>query len=969
MPAKKQYAVPSPEAIFRKKKNIITSLDNINLDDYSADLDLLEELIQEEMYEKSEKSLYSFFINFWNTFDPQPLVNNWHIQCLCEHIQAALNREIRRLIINIPPRSCLVPSTIVQLSNGQCIQIKDIEPGMEVISTDGIKLNKNKVLDKWSVGIKKVLKLTFNDGNYLKCTPEHKILTPDGFIKASDLLLHDIVYNHAELPIQSDFYLDLDDAFLLGLWIAEGFKTNKSHFAFANDTPEIINKAISIAESKGWRYRYDKEFTHRFINPEGEIKGAGIKGSIRQWLETYLPDSEYPSNCYDVRIPSCIFRASREAKIEFLNAFIACDGWIDTHSGKIATEVASENLAKDIYRLFKQLGYNPTLKTRHRKHTYAPQGKVNCATHYSCTISRNKDLQKAKSDFNFYHKQIKLLSIKEKNRSNERELPTKYLTSSNSYTKALQKHRFAGSNILYDDKYNYSKKEQYLNGLRFVEITNIEQVPDEECFDIEVENDHTFFADNIAVSNSKSTTASIASPVWQWLKHPDEKFWLVSHSEKLYAQNIGYARKILDHPTYKNRWCNPKEEDYYRFSLEGVDRVTRVENSEGGYLLGGSPGAKVLGMGYTVAILDDLLDSQESNSREAVEGVNSWYTQTFLNRTNDVNNDVIILVMQRLAEDDITDYVMKTYPEQDWFLLNLPAKYDPTRTFVSPIGFNDRRKVRNQLLDPVRLPDHFLVTQAKNPIIYNTRYQQNPTAGGDGNLVKAEWIQEENIKPITYSVQICVWDLNITETPESDYTVGLVIGKHEDEYHIIDMWRKQVDIPQQLDAIKRLHRKYPKAIVGIEARANGHAAMSLLKREIPEIYAFEPRKFGGKKEARLGSVLPYFRDKKVFIYNPFFEDNKLEDSYSADQIIKELKGFPLASTDDIVDCVGYGIAYLAEYGQENTALISNGNKITIFEEDYVEEKEAERIQKLNLLNYEFSQENIPTRDFIQNLNW
>ena len=33
------------------------------------------------------------------------LVDGWHIDCLCEHMEALLRRQIRKLIINISPRS------------------------------------------------------------------------------------------------------------------------------------------------------------------------------------------------------------------------------------------------------------------------------------------------------------------------------------------------------------------------------------------------------------------------------------------------------------------------------------------------------------------------------------------------------------------------------------------------------------------------------------------------------------------------------------------------------------------------------------------------------------------------------------------------------------------------------------------------------------------------------------------------
>lgn len=957
------------------------NLNRINhLDD---DIALLEELIKEEMYERSEQRLYSFFVNFWNTFDPQPLVPNWHLECLCEHIQAALNRDLRRLIINIPPR-CLPGLVNINMGDGSYKAIKDIVIGDQVLSSDTKQIHTNKVIDVISAGNLPCVEITFSDGNKLQASTKHKLYTVNrGWIEAGKLLSTDVVVS-PKTYLSSDFYLPVDDAYLLGVWVAKGFKANRGAFAFANDTPEIVNKVISIAESKGWRYRYDKQFTHRFINPEGEVRGTGIKGSIRKWFETYIPEDEYPTNCYDVRIPSCIFRANKEAKIEFLNAFIACDGWIDTSSGKIATEVASEQLAKDIYRLFKQLGYSPTLKSRLPRLVKLPQGTETISSkHYSCTISQNKELQKAKTDFNFYHKQIKLLSINEKNTSRLNDVPACLIPLDKvncKYRYRVKNSKWLQSTTLQE----YCIDEEWYESLRldtfkYLQVKQVDFIGEHECFDLTVAHDHTYFAEDILTHNSsKSTTASISAPCFRWLTHPEEKFWLISHSARLYMQNIVYARRILTHPLYQDRWCNKKDGDNFRFSLaEDVNTKSRIDNDKGGSLLGGSPTSNALGMGYTVAIIDDALDSEESNSPIAIQDVNNWYTQTFMNRTNDPKTDVVIIVMQRLAENDLTNYVLETYKEQGWFTLSLPARYIPDRTFVSPIGYNDKRTKPNQLLDPERLTDEFLHAQSKDKITYNTRYQQNPSATADGYFIKDEWLQEINTLPIKFHKLITVWDLSITENPTSSYTVGLVVGRYDKNFYIIDMWRNQCEIQDQLDGIRLFKCKYPKNVIGIESRANGHAAMSMLNREIKDIYRIEPRLFGGSKEQRLSSVVDYFRNKRVFIYNPIAKQDidYLHDTYDVNAIKSELKSFPLGKYNDIVDCASYGIQYLAEYGNESLAVVTQGKRISYTEEDYAIEQAIDRgkinqyLGKDDTYDYEIFLDQIPSRDFINTIGW
>ncbi len=54
--------------------------------------------------ELAERNLYDFTRQAWDLVVSRPLIDNWHIQAICEHLEAVSRREIRRLIINIPPR-------------------------------------------------------------------------------------------------------------------------------------------------------------------------------------------------------------------------------------------------------------------------------------------------------------------------------------------------------------------------------------------------------------------------------------------------------------------------------------------------------------------------------------------------------------------------------------------------------------------------------------------------------------------------------------------------------------------------------------------------------------------------------------------------------------------------------------------------------------------------------------------------
>lgn len=51
-----------------------------------------------------EDSLYTFLQYAWRWVDPTPFVPGWPLEAICEHLEAVVDGEIKRLVINIPPR-------------------------------------------------------------------------------------------------------------------------------------------------------------------------------------------------------------------------------------------------------------------------------------------------------------------------------------------------------------------------------------------------------------------------------------------------------------------------------------------------------------------------------------------------------------------------------------------------------------------------------------------------------------------------------------------------------------------------------------------------------------------------------------------------------------------------------------------------------------------------------------------------
>lgn len=75
---------------------------------------VLDLIRQEKERRAASASLYGFVKQSWHVVEPGiPFIESWHIKEICEHLEAVSAGDIRRLLINIPPRHS--KSTIVSV--------------------------------------------------------------------------------------------------------------------------------------------------------------------------------------------------------------------------------------------------------------------------------------------------------------------------------------------------------------------------------------------------------------------------------------------------------------------------------------------------------------------------------------------------------------------------------------------------------------------------------------------------------------------------------------------------------------------------------------------------------------------------------------------------------------------------------------------------------------------------------------
>lgn len=880
-----------------------SNLNNITPDELKA----LTLWADERVYEECKKSYYKFMRRSWECFDPAIYVPNWYHGIICEHVQAAFEREIRRLLITMCPRlgKTVSQNTEIVKSSGEIVCIKDLQIGDELITLNPStgKHEFKKVTHHFGIYDKELYKVTFHSGEVLECSLDHELYTWSGFKRLKDLQVGDNVSFAKTYPTSPTSSLSKDEVLLLALWQAEGTKKGYGYV--------ITNGDVLILDYlKDYCNKYNKEYS---IQKQRNCNHFRIKNF------THFVKSFYPTRptTYNLHIPNEVFTLDDELLTDYLGMWIATDGSIvqGKKAPYIEISLASERCVRELGYLFKRLGFYVT-------HTYKKSNQKSSVTgrnfeSWRITIRGAANLKLAKQLFKgkVWSKNTLLDNLPEtlSPHSNQVSIPPDWVEEAT--TKDVY-----NINRIKEGK-RWSSLESILNHKEIIsstsvlskisqeetwrKIVSIEPLGIQECSDIEVEDNYNFvLANGCHVHNSICTSVNAAP--WRWLHDPGEKIWNVTNGEDLYHQNIRYARNIIDSEWYTNRWL--KEDKLYTLSKD-QNTKGRIDNDAGGFLFGTSPKSKQLGKGFTVAIIDDIIDSEESYSPTELQRCNTYYKRTLINRSNSrgsKGNDVIICVAQRLQINDLPHLLEEEY---GFFRLNLMAEFDKRKTYFSPLGekWNDPRTKDGELLDPIRLDEDVCAEEKKNFSNWSARFQQDPVPA-TGNIIQNEWISfySEDWRTMIFDVIYIVWDYSFTDDPESSYTVGLLVGKKDDSYYILDMIRDKMSYGKQVQSTQKSITTWPQiSYVVIEKKANGEAVICSLETIIKEINSsvkiitVDPTKYGGSKEKRVAACIPTLMKKKLYL--PI---NNLQ----TPAIVTELTSFP-QGTNDIVDCITYAILW------------------------------------------------------------
>ena len=398
---------------------------------------------------------------------------------------------------------------------------------------------------------------------------------------------------------------------------------------------------------------------------------------------------------------------------------------------------------------------------------------------------------------------------------------------------------------------------------------------------------------NVPPRSLKSHCASVAFPAWLLGHRPSAHVICASYAQDLADKLALDCRSLMNSDWYGKVFStrlSPQRQAVSEFMTES--RGSRLATSVGGVLTG---------RGGDFIIIDDPLKPNEAVSDTLRDAVNQWYEHTLYSRLNNKATGCIIIIMQRLHEDDLVGHLVQ---QGGWKVLKFPAiaVEDETHVISSHLGQRTVQRREGEALHPERESLDILenIHRTLGEYNFSGQYQQEPAPPG-GGMLKEDWfkIYKDGEQPTGFDLVFQSWDTAVKATELSDYSVCTTWGKKGEKLYLLDVLRRRMEYPELKRAVLEQARRFDPKTVLIEDKSSGTALIQELTREgLHAVTRYEPKL---EKIMRLNSVTSTI--ESGFVYLP-------EKATWLADYLHELTTFPNGKFDDQCDSTSQALDWI-----------------------------------------------------------
>ena len=352
----------------------------------------------------------------------------------------------------------------------------------------------------------------------------------------------------------------------------------------------------------------------------------------------------------------------------------------------------------------------------------------------------------------------------------------------------------------------------------------------------------------------KTITISVAFVAWLLGHTPGVKIICITYANKLSRKNYDDLKRLLESAWYRRLFPDAK------FAFVG----NQITTPQGGSVMVTSVEGSITGFGADYIIADDPIKAGDAAYPAMRESVKEFYQHSMVSRLDNKRTGKIIVVGQRLHEDDLAGHLieMGTFSH-----LNLPAIAEETqRIQIGPNLFHTRHK--DDVLFPQREPLQTLeeIRREQGHRYFNAQYQQRPGAEG-GNELDLSWWKTYDERPARSDLWRVVqsWDFSQSEDVRNDYSACTTWGYRDGCWYLLDVYRDRLNYGDLKQQIIEKCRKWKTDDIVVERAGLGISMFKELIRENGlrgKLYEYKPMV---SKELRFNSQISRIQDGSFYL--------------------------------------------------------------------------------------------------------
>ena len=380
---------------------------------------------------------------------------------------------------------------------------------------------------------------------------------------------------------------------------------------------------------------------------------------------------------------------------------------------------------------------------------------------------------------------------------------------------------------------------------------------------------------------------------YSYAANPFSNFIYTSYSGDLCIKHSKKIRDIVESELFQKVFgirIDPSTSAANLWKIEGGGEFRSVPM--GGAITGFGCGTFDDRFGGAI-LVDDFMKADDYRSDAEKQNCIEIFENTLKSRKNRPAKDPTIIIAQRLAKDDLVNYIKEKYPDE-WDFYVIPAYNEET----------------GESFWEARYPAKFLEQmKEENPFLFYSQYQQEPIAMG-GGLFKLSWFRYyKDINDQPYRRIFITADTACKTKEWNDFTaIGVWGVTQANTLRLLDFVHGKFEIPELLNVFYNLWDKWKNGIkscrcsaIYIEDKASGTQVIQTLRRKggLP-IMPVVPEK---DKLTRALDAVPQIAAGNVEL--PESENNPL-----SKEILVDIVSFSADMShkfDDSVDCMLYAI--------------------------------------------------------------